>query len=77
MYRYTEAKITLLVYMISTMVQWGVTIINQLSLSLSSLRRLHRNDGDVQSGFQGDIKLFRADGSGVGMEEACGCSLRN
>ena len=58
---------------------WGgcVTVIDQLSLSLSSLRRLRRNDGDIQSGFLGDVKLFRADGSGVGMEEACRCSLRN
>ena len=69
--------------MISTMVQFGggggggVTVIDQLSLSLSSFRRLRRNDGDVQSSFLGDTKLFRADGSGVGMEEARGCSLRN
>ena len=77
MYRYTQANNTIGVHDKYNGTIGGVTVIDQLSLSLSSLRRLRRNDGDVQSGFLGDIKLFRDDGSGVGMEEACGCSLRN
>ena len=34
-----------------------MTVIDQLSLSLSSLQRLRRNDGDVQSGFLGILNF--------------------
>ena len=74
-YIYTCMIKSLLVHSINTVGEGDV--ISQFSLSLSSWWRLQQKDEDVQSGFLGDIECFSADGSGVGLGEACGCCLRN